>query len=205
MKYKILLFTFAFLLSGCVLVKDAIFPPKDYGNPDVFKGIKPKIFLFPLTVASNVDGNWENTTYYSGKEISYWIYLRIKDNCNILFPDTSRFFKSDTKRPEYVAMLEFQESLAASMLKNSDSVQYWVTKSYNNTSMDSSTYFYLPLCIEKENNHAVSGSFFIIIANNRGEILYARMIDYNPITWSENYKNFRDDTRNKMPLAKWGL
>ena len=51
MKYKILLFAIAFSLSGCVLVKDAIFPPKDYGNPDVFKGIKPKIFLFPLTVA----------------------------------------------------------------------------------------------------------------------------------------------------------
>ena len=204
MKVIFSLIIFHYLFTSCALVKDVAFPPEDYGNPDVFKNITPKIMLFPFSVISNIDGHWENTSYHSSKEIGLWIYFRIKENCNIVFPDTSNNFYNDTLSTAYNVMVEFKNELIKTILANPDSVRFW-NSSVKNNSYDSTSYFYFPLCIEKENNHSVSGSFYTVIANYKGRIIFIRKIDYNPIKWSEDYRYFRDDTRNKMPLAKWGV
>lgn len=198
----LLTFALACTLSNCVLLKDILLPPTDYGNKDVFKGMKPKIILFPFTVISKVDGHWETTGYYSEKEISIYLFVSMRRNCTLLYPDTINYFwGQDTTNKELQLMAKFINKLKLSVFSNPDSVQKWSANLERDSLVDSSAYFYMPLGIEIENDHAVSGSFFTIIANTRGKILFVREIDYNPIMWSEDYRSFVRDTRRKRLLC----
>jgi len=198
-------FIFLVFLSGCAVAR-LLTSPKDYGSLAAFEGTKPKVLLIPFHSFIIKDGKYRSTTdNYPSLEMSLWMYLRIRDNCFVLYPDSTRGHFSDTGTTEYEATRRFVNALMTSVLENPDSVHLWRTEAFE-TAVDTAALFYFPLNLERLRGDDYDSRFFTIIANSKGHIVFVRMIDdYKPGMWAKDYRHFAGDTRNRMPFGKWGF
>jgi hypothetical protein len=203
MKISILI-CIAFLLTGCIAGKYIIYPPVEHGSLASFEGKKPKIILGKFTAYQVKNDNWRpSTQYYESNYISNIIYLRIKDNCEIIYPDTNNNFFRDTSSIASRSLSVIANGIVFSMLSNPDSLQYWKC-STPIQDIDSNTYFYLPVLLENMSGDDYNPKFYTLIINNKGTIVYSQMIHkyFKPGMWAKDYMQFEGDTRGIMPLSK---
>ena len=200
-------FGFLFLLSGCIVAKYVIYPPIETGSLAQFNGHKPRIILAKFVAVQVKEGNYRGSNeYYPSSMISSWIYLRIKNNCDVIYPDSSRHYFSDTASVESQTLRAMMNDLLFSILSNPDSIQYWKC-STPIQNFDSTTYFYVPILIENMNNEDYKPQFYTLLVNSKGIIVYSQMIHkyFKTGMWAKDYRYFAGDTMDIMPFSEKGF
>jgi len=187
---------------GCALSSSSI-GQEEYGSIQGIDLKHDQLAILPFASFMLKESRVANTTHFYPQEgMNIALYELLKGNdCNIVYPDSSKGFFRDTLSDEFNASFLFSRRLIGSVLRHPDSLNLWRPKDTTSL-LGSRTYFYWPLNFERIRNGDHSSTLYVIVGNCKGEIVYVRALaGYNPTLWAKDWMYFMRDIEHRIPFG----
>ena len=170
-------------------------PCGDYGDSTRLSQAFSKINLIPFFAFTCYDNGRTSLVKYPLTEsrIQEHIWLLLAGNLK----NTIRIEKS---AKDFDTYLDYFTKVAENARKGDGSPLTWGAP-LTLAGLDSTAIIYIPIGIERESQRHVQARFYVLLANCRGQIFFARSFEYRPDKWSKDLKSFASDVEGRLPLV----
>ena len=170
----------------------------DNGTLSFLPDSNRQILLFPISIRTAYDNGRIERDMYPATQLSIHHYfdslLSISGN------QVTDILKADSNDVRKTATMRFASNvIRKAAIGTGDPLGWGIT--IQEGTISSQSIIFLPVAIERESQHAVTGRLYFVIANSVGKVIFCRSIDFDPIQWSSDFAVFEKDIMGRIPLT----
>jgi hypothetical protein len=171
------------------------FPCGSYNDTTSTPTAIKRVILFPFSAYTLYDNG---TAFSTGYELTV---SRIRSHLlkllNGVHVEVDQVTKMSRSFAEYS---QFYQAVVEKATLGKGSPLGWGGSVRSNL-VDPGSVFYIPVAIERESQRQSRGRFYVLVANNRGQIVASRNFEFDPEKWSMEFNSFANEVEGKLPIV----